>query len=109
MVSVQGATQEEVLRALGERGWQAKPARRLPEDQIQWGLLMLFAFLLLLLVAYIVADVLWGVSETLFGIIAGSGTQASTMQQGAAAYRETRLAYAQTGYAASAPPPPSGG
>lgn len=58
------------------------------------GLVLLFAFLIVLLAIYIVADVLWNVSETLFTTIAGTGgTGAAAHQaaQGAADYQQAKL------------------
>ena len=98
-VTVEGVSADQVVRLCASQGWQAKPARRLPEDTMVLGLLILLTFLLLLVVLYVVADYLFGVSDTLFGIIGGAATQASTVHQGANAYRDRSVAFAQNNYA----------
>lgn len=110
VVTVEGATAEAVIKLCASQGWKARESRNwMPDDPLLRGLLLLFGFLIAVAVIYVVANALVGVSETLFGVIAGSGAQGSTIQQGANAYRDTRQAYAAANYAPpSAPPPPPG-
>lgn len=105
VVTVEGVSAEAVIKLCASQGWTARESRNwMPDDPLLRGLLLLFAFLICVAVIYVVANALVGASETLFGVIAGSGAQGSTIQQGANAYRDTRQMYAQTNYA-----PPSSG
>ena len=105
VVTVDAPNIEAVVQLCASQGWAARQSRNwLPDDPLLRGLLLLFGFLFLIAILYVVANALVGVSETLFGVIAGSGAQGSTIQQGANAYRDTRQAYAAANYA---PPPPN--
>lgn len=73
------------------------------------GLLLLFAFLLLVLCIYLIADALWGVSELLFSTVATSGTggaAAHQAAQGAADWKQASVGQYGTPLAAPSPSPP---
>ena len=111
-LSIEGASEQAVFALVEAQGWKASRVRRLPEDNMVTGLILLMVFLLLLVVVYVVASHWANVSDTFFGIIGGSATQASTAHQAANAYRDSRVSYATTGNfpapAVSATPPPPG-
>lgn len=113
-LSISAPSEQAVFALLQAQGWEAKRVKRLPEDNMVTGLILLMVFLLLLVCVYVVASHWANVSDTFFGIIGGSATQASTAHQAANAYRDSRVTYAQTGnfpapaVTAAAPPPPPG-
>ena len=100
VVTVDAPDAAAVVKLCATQGWDARQSSNwMPDDSLLRGLLLLFAFLLLVAILYVVANALVGASETLFGVIAGSGAQGSTVQQGANAYRDTRQTYAAANYA----------
>ncbi len=70
------------------------------------GLLLLFGFLLIVLVIYLIADWLWGVSDLLFSTVATSGTggaAAHQAAQGAADWKQASVGQYRTPVVSDAP------